>query len=103
MRWLAVHAFIAPATMNTTQLAGIGYKVARGVATMNYIVPPRELMFDDLGPSKFRGTPECNESAALHSYGLDAHCCSVFCNSTTGKVPNYISKPVRFYEHIFAS
>ena len=34
--------------MNATQLAGIGYKVARGVATMNYIVPPRELMFDDL-------------------------------------------------------
>ena len=27
------------------------------------------------GPSQFRGTPDCNESAALHSYGLDAHCC----------------------------
>ena len=30
------------------------------------------------GPSQFRGTPDCNESAlesaALHSYGLDAHC-----------------------------
>ena len=26
-------------------------------------------------PSQFRGTPDCNESAALHSYGLDAHCC----------------------------
>ena len=25
-------------------------------------------------PSQFRGTPDCNESAALHSYGLDAHC-----------------------------
>ena len=28
-----------------------------------------------LGPSQFRGTPDCNESAALHSYGLDSHCC----------------------------
>ena len=27
----------------------------------------------DDSPSKFRGTPDCNESAALHSYGLDAH------------------------------
>ena len=26
------------------------------------------------GPSQFRGTPDCNESAALHSYSLDAHC-----------------------------
>ena len=27
------------------------------------------------GPSQFRGTPElCNESAALHSYGLVPHC-----------------------------
>ena len=30
------------------------------------------------GPStfcpQFCGTPDCNESAALHSYGLDAHC-----------------------------
>ena len=26
-----------------------------------------------VGPSKFRGTPDCNESAALHSYP-DAHC-----------------------------
>ena len=26
-------------------------------------------------PSQLRGTPHCNESAALHSYGLDAHCC----------------------------
>ena len=25
-------------------------------------------------PSQFRGTPDCNESAASHSYGLDAHC-----------------------------
>ena len=25
-------------------------------------------------PSQFRGTPDRNESAALHSYGLDAHC-----------------------------
>ena len=24
------------------------------------------------GPSQFRGTPDCNESAALHSYGLDS-------------------------------
>ena len=26
-----------------------------------------------LARRKFRGTPDCNESAALHSYGLDAH------------------------------
>ena len=26
------------------------------------------------GPSQFRRTPDCNESAALHSYGLDSHC-----------------------------
>ena len=26
------------------------------------------------GPSQFRGTPDCNESAALHSCGPDAHC-----------------------------
>ena len=26
------------------------------------------------GPSRFRGTPDCNESAALHNYGPDAHC-----------------------------
>ena len=26
-------------------------------------------------PSQFRGTPDCNDSAALHSYGLDFHCC----------------------------
>ena len=26
-------------------------------------------------PSQFRGTPDCNESAALHSYRLDSHCC----------------------------
>ena len=25
-------------------------------------------------PSKFCGTPDCNESAVLHSYGLDSHC-----------------------------
>ena len=25
-------------------------------------------------PSQFRGTPDCNESAALHSHGTDAHC-----------------------------
>ena len=25
-----------------------------------------------IGPSQFRGTPDCNESAALHSYGLDS-------------------------------
>ena len=25
-------------------------------------------------PSKFCGTPDYNESAALHSYGLDFHC-----------------------------
>ena len=24
--------------------------------------------------AQFRGTPDCNESAALHSYGPDAHC-----------------------------
>ena len=24
---------------------------------------------------KFRGTPDCNESAALHSYGPESHCC----------------------------
>ena len=29
---------------------------------------------DDGCPSQFRGTPDCNESAALHSYGLDSHC-----------------------------
>ena len=28
----------------------------------------------DFGPSQFRGTPDRNESAALHSYGLDSHC-----------------------------
>ena len=33
---------------------------------------------------QFRGTPDCNESAALHSYGLDAHCRSVLRNPTTG-------------------
>ena len=26
------------------------------------------------GPSQFCGTPDCNESAALHSYGLDSYC-----------------------------
>ena len=35
-------------------------------------------------PSQFRGTPDCNESAVLHSYGLDAHCRSVLCVPTTG-------------------
>ena len=39
------------------------------------------------GPSKFRGTPDCNESAALHSSGLDAHCRSVLRNPTTGPDP----------------
>ena len=39
---------------------------------------------DGHGPSKFRGTPDCNESAALHSYGLDAHCRSVLRNPATG-------------------
>ena len=38
-----------------------------------------------LCPSKFRGTPDCNESAALHSYGLDAHCRPVLRNPTTGQ------------------
>ena len=28
----------------------------------------------NVGPSQFRGTPDCDESAALHSYDLDAHC-----------------------------
>ena len=36
------------------------------------------------GPSQFRGTPDCNESAALHSYGLDAHCRSVLRDPVTG-------------------
>ena len=27
-----------------------------------------------VGPLQFRGTPDCNESAASHSYGLDSHC-----------------------------
>ena len=35
-------------------------------------------------PSKFRGTPDYNENAALHSYGLDAHCRSVLRNPDTG-------------------
>ena len=33
---------------------------------------------------QFRGTPDCNESAALHSYGLDAHCRSVLRDPVTG-------------------
>ena len=37
-----------------------------------------------LRPSKFRGTPGCNESAALHSYGTDAHCRSVLREPMTG-------------------
>ena len=38
----------------------------------------------DLGPSKFCGTPDCNESAASHSYGLDTHCRSVIRDPPTG-------------------
>ena len=38
-----------------------------------------------LSPSKLCGTPDCNESAALHSYGLDAHCRSVLREPTTGR------------------
>ena len=34
---------------------------------------------------KFRGTPDCNESAALHSYGLESHCRSVLRDPTTGR------------------
>lgn len=34
--------------MNSTRLAGITYDVAKGVATMNYLVAPRELMFDEV-------------------------------------------------------
>ena len=30
------------------------------------------------------GTPDCNESAVLHSYDLDAHCRSVLCDPVTG-------------------
>ena len=30
-----------------------------------------------------RKTPDCNESAALHSYGLESHCRSVLCDPTT--------------------
>ena len=30
--------------------------------------------YPDLTPVAVRGTPDCNESAALHSYGLDSHC-----------------------------
>ena len=29
---------------------------------------------DVTGPSQFRGTFDCSESAALHSYGLVSHC-----------------------------
>ena len=35
-------------------------------------------------PSTFRGTPDCNESAALHSYGRDAHYRPVLCDPMTG-------------------
>ena len=35
-------------------------------------------------PSQFCGTPDCNEGAALHSHGLDAHCRSVLRDPTTG-------------------
>ena len=36
---------------------------------------------------KFRGTPFCNESAALHSSGLESHCRSVLRDPTTGRAP----------------
>ena len=39
----------------------------------------------DFGPSQFRGTPDRNESAALHSYGLDSHCRSMLRDPTTGR------------------
>ena len=35
-------------------------------------------------PSWFCGTPDCNESAALHSYGLDSHCRPVLRDPMTG-------------------
>ena len=37
-------------------------------------------------PSKFRGTPDCNEGAALHSYGLESHCRSVLRNPMTDAI-----------------
>ena len=36
-------------------------------------------------PVAFCGTPDCNESAALHSYGLDSDCRSVLHDPTTGR------------------
>ena len=39
----------------------------------------------DFRPSTFRGTPDCNESAALHSYGLESHCRPVLCDPVTGR------------------
>ena len=37
-----------------------------------------------LCPSQFHGTPDCNERAALHSHGTDAHCRREFCKTLTG-------------------
>ena len=41
---------------------------------VTYVVDPAAATVTVYRPSQFRGTPDCNESAALHSYGLDAHC-----------------------------
>jgi len=47
------------------------------------------------GPSKFCGTPDYNESAASHSYGLESHCRSVLRDPVTGYRDYLINVRVR--------
>ena len=39
-----------------------------------YAVYLTQELLTQYGPSQFRGTPDCNESLYVHSYGVDAHC-----------------------------